>query len=466
MSISGSGIGSGIDIRGLVEDLIEVEGSVKSGKFDADESEALAKITGFGTLKSAMFEFQSSLSNLNTLTAFQSRQAVSSDTDVFTATATNDAVPSSYSIEVTQLATNHKLTSGDFANPTSIVGTGTLRFNFGSIEHSIEINSANQTLNGIRDKINVSSADTGVQASVVTTDTGSKLVFTSLSKGSDSAFTVSVVSDSDSNDLDNAGLSQLISANLTQTTAAVDSIVLVDGATVTTSSNSLDSVIGGITIDIFETNIGAPKELTVSLDKSRARTSVEAFISSYNTVMDSINELTKYESGGFEATTGILIGDSLMRSAEYSIRRELNSAINSVTGFRTVAEIGITTNELTGKLELSSLDLAKAFNQNFDAVGELFAKDDEGIAVRMGLILDNFIDGNNGLITSRVKSLNVEIDGISEQRINLERRLQKMETRLLGQFIAMDGLVASLNQTGSFLTQQLDSLVEPLAFKK
>lgn len=465
MSISGSGIGSGIDIRGLVDDLLKVEGEAKTNKFNADEADALAKITGLGSLKSAMSEFQSALASLKTISSFQPRTATSADTDVFTAFANNEASPANYSIEVTQLASNHKLASADFANSNTIIGTGDLKFSFGSTEFTITIGTENQTLAGIRDKINATSGTTGVQATIITTDSGSRLSLTSVDQGASEVFTVDVANDGDGNDGDNAGLSQLISANLTTVNTAVDSTVLIDGALVTTSSNTLDSVIDGVTIDLVATNIGNPIDLNVTLDQSAARAQVQAFVNSYNLVQDAISDLTKYEDGGFEASTGVLIGDALLRSAEISLRRELNSAISTIGGFRTVAEIGITTNEITGRLQLSNTKLTQALNRDFDAVGELFANSEDGIAVRMDLTLENFIK-SNGLIESKIQTLNSEIQGINESRIQLERNLQSLESRLLSQFIAMDSLIAQLNQTSTFLTQQLDSLVEPLAFKK
>jgi len=306
MSISTSGIGSGIDIRGLVEQLLESEGAQKSLKFDTDEAEALAKITGYGTLKSALAEFQSDLGNLKKIDNFQQRKATSSDSEIFKVIAETSSVPSTYSIEITQLAQSQKLTSQDFVSTSTIIGTGTLKFTFGTVEHSIDITAEEQTLEGIRNKINDTSASTGVSASIVTVDAGSRLVLSSEKTGDNNAFTVSVVDDGDDNNTDNAGLSQLISANMTVTQAALDSIVKIDGATLTSSSNTVSSAITGVTIDLIKINEGAPETLTISLDQAQARTYVNQFISSYNSVFDTINELTKYDDSGAEDVAGVL----------------------------------------------------------------------------------------------------------------------------------------------------------------
>ncbi len=465
MAITSSGVGSGIDIRSLVDDLLRSEGEAKTQKYDADEATALSKITGFGTLKGSLSDFQSSLKSLSSLSSFAKRSASSSDTDVFEAVAQDTATAGSYSIEVTQLATNHKLSSKDFSGKDAVIGTGTLTFGFGSETFSINIGQDNQTLSGIASRINETAVDTGVSASIVTVDSGTRLVLSSTQTGVDSAFTVSVTSDADGDDADDAGLSQLISANLTTTASAQSATVLIDGALVTSNSNTVEGAIDGVSIDLIKANVGDPKTLTVSLDQNAATASVNQFVSSYNSVMSSISELTKFEDTGPETTSGVLIGDSLLRNLQSQIRRELNSSIASAVGFGTLAEIGITSNEFTGELEVSNTRLNDALSSDFDGVANLFADSTNGVAKRLDTLVDTYLR-SNGLIDARIQGLNSDIAQIGELRIQLERQLQASESRYLSQFIAMDTLIAQLNNTSSFLSEQLAALPEPLSFRK
>lgn len=460
-----SGIGSGIDIRGLVDDLLKNESTEKIKKFDKDEATALSKITGYGNLKSALSEFQTAVSNLKDISSFQKRTATTEDSDIFTATASTSASPSSYDIEVTQLARAQKLTSQDFNNANAVVGTGTLTFDFGTISQSIEITSTNQTLSGIRDTINESSNALGVTASIINVDSGSRLVLSSNKTGLTNAFTVSV-DDDDGDDSNNAGLSQLASANLTTTVAALDATVNLNGSEVTSSSNTFEDAIDGVSFTVLDTNVGEAKELSVSLDKNSINGLVAKFVSSYNESMDLINDLTKYQDNGPEAVTGTLLGDATVRNLQIQIRRELNSRM-SVTGvgFSTLAQVGITTDDKTGKLILSNTKLTEAIDSNFDAIGDLFAKDEEGVAIRLDNVINNFVK-TDGILDTRTQGLNQSINNISKERVDLERYLKSLEERLLNQFFAMDALIAQFNSTSDFLTQQLANLPKPLSFKK
>ncbi len=75
--------------------------------------------------------------------------------------------------------------------------------------------------------------------------------------------------------------------------------------------------------------------------------------------------------------------------------------------------------------------------------------------------LYNFIEGfleDDGGLEGKTRRIQDGIIDINEQRVSLNERLLSMERRLRAQFGAMDALVAQLQSTGNFLTQQLESL--------
>lgn len=63
-TISSLGTGSGIDLAGLVDQLVAAEGGPATARFDRTEASIQAKLSAFGTLKGALSSFQSSLSSL------------------------------------------------------------------------------------------------------------------------------------------------------------------------------------------------------------------------------------------------------------------------------------------------------------------------------------------------------------------------------------------------------------------
>ncbi len=469
MPISSSGVGSGVNIRELVDELLAAESKDKKLRFDKNEAEALTKITAFGTLKSTLSDFKDKISSLKVNDLFASRMVssvMSSDNKtVLEAKASNTAQTGDFLIEVTKLAKSHKLSSEIFDTPTTIVGTGFIEFTVDATVYSIEITDSDKTLQGIKDKINQNSKTTGISASLITSDSGAVLVFQAEKTGLNNAFTVAVVDDSDGNDTDNAGLSKLDSNYLTISQQAQDSLVKIDGVSVTNSTNTISDAIEGVTLTLLSTNTLDPASMKVSLNKDAAVAAIQEFVSIYNKTLESIHKLTAYNKED-PKNAGMLLGDAITRGVENHMRRVLNTANYDLPlAISSLAQMGITSDRTTGMLEIDNYKLSNAVSKNYDEIGKLFIDSDKGLLNNMESMLDSYIQ-NDGIIKSKTNGLNSSIHLISEQRVALERHLIHLEERLLSQFIAMDSIVATLRSTSDFLKTQLDSLAEPLSFRK
>src|SRR3569833_1687103 len=118
-------------------------GSVIDGNISKQTQKTTTQISALGTLKSALSTFQSSLSAIDTVSAFNAAKAASSDATVFTATADSNAQPGSYAVTVSQLASAQQLVSKPFVGGGSAtVGTGTLQVSLGGSSFNITIDNA------------------------------------------------------------------------------------------------------------------------------------------------------------------------------------------------------------------------------------------------------------------------------------------------------------------------------------
>jgi len=469
MPISSSGVGSGVNIRELVDDLLASESKDKKLRFDKNEAQALTKITAFGTLKSTLSDFKVKVDALKDADPFASRMVSSvlrsDNMKVLEAEASNSAQTGDFSIEVIKLAKSHKLASQNFATPTTIVGTGEIEFNVGATAYAIEITDSDKTLQGIKDKINASTKTTGISASLITSDTGAVMVFQSEKTGLDNAFTVTILGDADGNDTDNAGLSKLASTHLNLSQQGQDAEVKIDGVLVKNSTNAISDAIEGVTLNLLNTNALDPADMSISLNKNAAVTAIQEFVAVYNATLESVQKLTAYNKED-PKNAGMLLGDAIARGVQNQMRRVLNTANYDLPlGISSLAQMGVTSDRTTGMLQIDNYKLTSAVSKNFDKLGKFFIDGDKGILNNMESMLDSYIQ-KNGIIKNKTNGLNSSIDLISEQRVALERHLIHLEERLLSQFIAMDSIVASLRSTSDFLKTQLDSLAEPLSFRK
>jgi flagellar hook-associated protein 2 len=452
-SIISSGIGSGLDIAGIVQGLVSAEGQPVEGRILQQEARAQSKLSAFGSLKSALADFRDKLEVMKSPEKFLTRKAVSGNEDYFTVTAASDALPSSYSLEIVQLAQAQKLTSGAFTDSDATVGTGTLTISVGASSMDLDITAENQTLAGIRDAINTSTDNPGVAATIVNADSGSYLILTSESTGVANTITVTQTGG-------DGGLSALEYdpvgglTSLTESLAAQDAQVRIDGLDVMSSTNTIAGAVQGVTISLLQETSGATASLTVENDEAATRQLVGDFVESYNELIKTLDALTEYDAENELAAP--LVGDATIRGIRDQIRRELSSAVTDIDApFDTLAEVGIQV-QLDGSLEVDDTVLSNVLADDFFKFGQLFANTD-GFAVRLHTLTDGYLD-TDGIIETRSKGLETKIDGLADDRETLNERLGALETRLLRQFNALDSLLAQLSSTSNFLTQQLNNL--------
>jgi len=452
-SIVSTGIGSGLDIAGIVQSLVVAEGQPVELRIGQSEAKVQSKLSAFGSLKSALSDFRDKLDVMKSADEFLSRRAISANEDVFTSIAGSDALPARYDIEVVQLAQSQRLTSGAFADADAIVGTGSLEVSLGAATATIEITDENKTLSGIRDAINASIDNPGVSATIVNADSGSYIILTSDKTGLANAITVTQSGG-------DGGLAALeydpgLGLNsLTESIAAQDALVRIDGLDVASTTNTIEGAIQGVTLDLLAGTQGSTEQLTIENDESAARSLVEDLVASYNALVNTLDLLTDYDAESESAAP--LLGDSTVRGIRDQIRRELSTSVEDINApFATLAEVGIET-QLDGTLSVNESKLSEILGQDFAKFGQLFSTSD-GFATRLYDLSDGFLK-SDGIIETRSAGLQTQIDSLSDERDSLNERLASLETRLLRQFNALDSLLAQLNSTSNFLAQQLGNL--------
>jgi flagellar hook-associated protein 2 len=390
--VSAAGIGSGLDVNGIVEQLMVSERRPLAA-LSRQELAHTQKLSAFGQLRGALASFQTALKDLGSGSKFQALSATSSDTKVLSASAAGKAIPASYQIEVKQLAQQHKLASAGYASADDIVGSGTLTIQFGTYDSSsnsftanagkaaksISIDPANNTLAGVRDAINAANA--GITATIVNDGgaAGNRLVLTASDSGAASSLKIGVIDD-DGNGLDGSGLSALAydptaaagsGKSLSQNAAARDALLEIDGIAVTQPTNTVRNAIDGVTLNLVQANVGEKLTLAVSRDTKAVTSAVEAFVKAYNNTSGTLKSLTAFNGPG--AQNGVLLGDSTARAIQVEMRNLLNASVDNGGALTTLSQIGVSFTR-DGTLALDNAKLNTAIDKNFDDIAALFAK--------------------------------------------------------------------------------------------
>lgn len=394
--ITSPGIGSGLDVNAIVTGLMNVERqplTILARKKSAFQTQ----VSAYGTLKSALSTFQTSVSALSSPAKFNVQTAISGNADVFTATSNGSAAVSNYAITVNQLAQQQKLGSAGFTNISDPVGTGTLTISFGTFtpavvtpatpssftanpnktDISVTINSSNNSLAGLRDAINAQNAS--VSASIVNDGTANRLVITSKDTGEVNSLKITAVDNDDANNTDAAGLSRFAydptatagsGKNLNVLQDAKNALLNIDGISVVKSSNTVTDAIEGVTLNLLKTSNSVSVNLGIATNQDKIKESVTAFVDAFNKLDTTMRNLTKF--GGEGGSNGALLGDATARAITNQIKGVLSKSIEGNGSLSTLNQIGVSF-QRDGKLALDSAKLNTAISTNVKDIAALFA---------------------------------------------------------------------------------------------
>jgi flagellar hook-associated protein 2 len=441
-----------MDLSTLVTQLVAAERAPKQKQITNQQSQVAVEISALGSLKGALSSFQSALSPLKTAVSFDVFAATSGDEEVFTATAGASAPLGHYDVEVIQLAKSQQLSSNSFTNGDEVVGTGSLTLAVGEKSFTIEISEGDSSLKSIRDAINSAEDNTGVRATIVNGTDGAHLVLTSEQTGESNEITVTAAGG-------DGGLARLAysaedPANYTEVRAAQDALIEIAGSQHASATNTVKGAIEGVTLKLLKEDPGKPVSLSLERNLDSLMTRMKAFVTQYNSMASTMASLQSYNAVTKQA--GALLGDSLVRNIESSLRREIGRPVEGASSaYTTLSSLGISM-DVGGKLQLDETKLRDALESDFEAVQRVFTAED-GVAKRMSAILDPHLSVE-GSIAQRNKSLDTRTKRLEDDQAALDARMQVIEQRYSKQFTALDTLLAQLQTTSGYLAQQLANL--------
>lgn len=463
-TITSLGSGSGLPLESLVTSLMAVERrpltSIKN-----QSSAATAKISAFGALSSKLAALQTAAKGLmpsatqTALDKFASYTGTVKDTTIASASVSTGAVAGNYALKVSQLAGGQNLLSNPFAGGPSAPVSGTsLTIDFGSMtgagntfaadgtrSKTIQIDSDNQTLAGVRNAIN--GANLGITATIINGANGAQLSLTG-SDGSDQVFKLSGISELAFNPDAPTG-------NYTQKTTAQDAMFSLNGVAITSKSNTVSGALDGVVLNL--TAATAPgAETTLSITRNNldgAKKALEGFITAYNDAMGTMNTQGAYDPK--TKVAGSLQGNRVLREAQSDMRALLfNTTAGGTSDYQRFSDIGVKVGA-DGNLSLDSAKFTAAMAADPNAVANLVNK--VGSAYNDSI---ERITGTSGSISAATTGLQSTIKSLGDRQSALELRLTTVEARYRSQFSALDTMMSKMNSTSSYLATQLANLAK------
>lgn len=441
MAISSAGIGSGLDVAKIVEQMVALEKSPLA-KLEVKAEGIQTQISTYGEIKSLTSKLGDIVSKLTRDSAWNG-VTISSSNSTITGAMTGIAAPGTYNIKVTQLAQAQTTVIGGagavaLAKDETMGASGNIKLKMGAVEKEISVSSSD-TLTKIATKIN--EAEMGIQASVVTdVDGKERLMLRSKETGTDKAFSV---------EIDSA----LTKLGQSQTQAAANAKVELNGVELESSTNTFASTIPGMSFTVSEVTTNAAT-ITVKADTETMKKNIQEFVDAYNELNELLAKSTKYTEE--TKTAGVLQGDSATVSLQNSLRMLTQGISGSKGAFTRLADIGIQMQQ-GGKLSVDTSKLDKGL-ADLESLKGLFANKADslgqggGIAVNFKSFTDKLL-AFDGTLNTKTDSLERTLKSNSAEQEKVNKRAQTLETRLYQQYSALDVKMSSLNALSAYVTQ-------------
>lgn len=468
-TISSPGVGSGLDIKNIVSQMLALEQRPLT-QLQTAATSTRAQLSAFGQLKSQLANLQDQATRLATPGVWSALSASSSSSSAVTASVTTGALPGSFSVQVSQLASAQSVASSVIAADAELGGKLTIALGQwadvdldpGTVDNpvftpkadttAIEVDiEPGDTLEDVARKIN--QANAGVSATILRDTSGERLLVRASQTGEANGFRITAGALTPGSALDALVYdpeNALTGAALTQ--LGQDTLASVNGVQVRSSNNRFEGVVAGVNLTVNQVTTGSPVDVTIKSDTAGMRTAIKNFVESYNALNNALAEMTKYDAA--TKTAGTLQGDSTAVGLQNALRRMLGGNSGAPGELKSLSALGISFGA-GGTLSIDDTKLNNALAQP-EAVKSFFVGDTDapGLASRVRDFTRGMLSVG-GAVASRNESLQASIDRNTKAQERLKDRLTLVEERLYKQYSTLDANLSSLNALSNYVNQQV-----------
>jgi flagellar hook-associated protein 2 len=460
------GAGSGVDVNSLAQNLVDAEKAPQANAINAKITKNEQRISGYSAISYVVNGLQTALTALKDQSSFSSVSAVN-DSTAYNVTDGPGAATGSHQIEVLQVAKAQRRVSDGMASPgVSLNGGAAMTLNLtvaGAAKPAISLAAGKDTPQDVVNAINAANA--GVTAQLINTGdtTTGKPYQIVLTGATGLANTFSLTSNYGTG----SGLPGLnFSSNNNANQDPADAKMVVDGITITRSTNSIKDVVPGLTFDL-KTTTTAPSYLNLTRDTTAIKEKFNAVVTAYNDAMSMLGVVSDPKST-VDTYGATLVGDSTVRSVKQQLRSIFQGTSSTPgTTVSSTWQLGMKIDE-KGVMSIDTTKLDSALQNNFEDVVKSFTGNTEG--------LSNFSTQNAGFAGDGVRKLAkllgptgpmvTQSNNADTQNAKHKDALSKLDVRMTAllarytkQFSTMNSLVGSVNSQKTSLKATFDGMM-------
>ncbi len=446
-TISSLGVGSGIDLAGMLDKLKAVD-KIPIVNKQAKQIEYKSQLAEFDTVNTKLLAVKTAALELSLNGTFDSKSITSSNTAVVTVAGNSSAVTGNYNLTVTALAKKNSWQTSGVEERSSIIAAtaGDFSYTIDGKQTTVAV-TANMTLEQLMNAINDDENNPGVSAAIMDDGSGDTnafhLVLVSKETGEDNVVTI------DTNNTD-------LTFNEIQAAGTLNAQFTINGISYQRGSNTIDDAITGVTLDLVGEGSSIVK---ISSDTSAIGDKITALVEAYNEAMSEISSNAAYNEETGES--GTLNGLSTFTSIKAQLNTILFGSIDGLSGeYDSLIGLGLEYNR-DGSISIDETALNNALAEHPDSVKELFVGTGDGSIAGLADRLEDklrFLTKYKGLIDNEKSRVQTSIDRLDDQIELATTRLDAKYETMAKVFSELDKFMSSMESQGNALSLQIESL--------
>ena len=421
-----------IDPATLASQYTQIDRAAKDAALSQKYNLYSGQISAFNSLKTTMADFVSSLEDMrDDNTALVNQSTIDNET-ALSVTTDSSAIAGTYDIFVEQLAQAHQIALS-FDSSNALPTDGEFSIDLSGNEFVVDLStlSSGASLTDLASEINTHVDNSGVKATVMRSGSETFLVLTSEESGAANHVSVSFTPGTDpaGTDFTTAIAGQ---HELTQAQDAIVQFGASSPVTITSTTNQLEDVIEGVTIDLKQAQeVGdSPVKLTIGQDLEQSEENIKSFTDQLNSLISGIEDNSNLQN------------DPMAKS----LVSQLKSAFQGTIEGKTLYSIGIEFDRF-GSINIDSDRLQEALQNDPEQVAAMLTGDN-GVMAQMIDTLTPYTS-SYGIMNQKTETLQASLNLVIAQQERQDYIMEQRYNRYLSQFTQMQVTIAQLESSMS-----------------
>lgn len=415
-----------IDPANLASQYTQIERSKKDALLSSKVTMFNGQLNAIKKLESSLKSFVSQLSTMQKAQSVVANSATSSSDTTVKATASSKAVAGDYEIFVKQLAQNHQLAL-PFAPDVVLPKTGQFTVNFAGGSLAVDLDSlpADPKLSDLAAAINNHPDNNGVQATLLRSNGNTFLVVSSEKTGADQEISLGL-----------EGVNEILSNALGEQKIlkqAQDAIIHIGSGSeleITSSSNKLDNVIEGVTLDLLkaQTTGDNPIRVQVAQDQTAAKESVKKFVDEFNSLFSMLSNDANLKN------------DSTARGIQSLLRNSFQGEFSGKSLYSVGLEF-----DRNGKLSINNSRLEKALTEDPAQLAAMLTGE-AGLLSKLSSAVEPY-SKSFGIMSKKQQTIQASLEVVNRQKARHDLAMEQVYKRYVAQFTQMQVTIAQLQSS-------------------